>query len=241
MNEIGYVFDLDGTLVDTQTPFHAAAECTVLSRYGILIVPEEISSRFAGISTRQVFQELAPELDPDALVLEKWREMEALLKVKELTILDPQIGDILSLLEDNRIPMAIASASPRSWIEKCISKKTLLVGPRFTGRTIKTLGDFFGSRYVSAQDCARPKPFPDVFLKAKGMLETEFGPTRQWIAVGDGESDVKAGLAADMSVIYLSEKNAEYDQNERVARVRNVQEMRKVFSSQLEAIFGQEV
>jgi len=104
--------------------------------------------------------------------------------------------------------------------------------------TLRSLKHYFGENYVSAEQCSRPKPDPDVFLKAKEMVELEKGPVEQWIAVGDGESDVKAGLAADMTVIYLSERNAEYDQHPRVARVRNVNEMREVFTHQLETIFG---
>jgi len=116
MNKIGYVFDLDGTLVDTQTPFHAAAECNVLFNNGISIRPEEISERFAGIPTRQVFKELAPHLDPEVMVAEKWREMDDLLRLNELRILDSGIADILEMLQERKVPMAIASASPRSWI-----------------------------------------------------------------------------------------------------------------------------
>jgi beta-phosphoglucomutase-like phosphatase (HAD superfamily) len=236
MKEIGYVFNLDGTLVDTQTPFHATAECKVLSNHGVSIHPEEISERFDGVSTRAVFKELAPEQNPDVLMVEKWREMEALLNTQELNILDPDIGYILSLLDNRKIPVAIASASPRSWIEKCIKQETLNVGPKLTGRKIHNLRGFFGTKYVSAQDCARPKPYPDVLLKAKQMLEAKYGSARQWVAVGDGESDVKAGLAADMSVIFLSKKNAGYDQHEKVSRVKSVSEMRDVFSNQLEGI-----
>ncbi len=203
----GYVFDLDGLLVNTQTPFHACAECQVLKEYGITMQPEELSARFAGRSVREVFAELAPDQNPDELVRRKWALMPELLARKQIEAL-PEMLELCRDLNEVGIPIAIASASPASWIRLCLQTRLDVEGE------INTFGQIFGDRYVSAEDCKRPKPAPDVFLAAQALAISHADPkaeVRQWFAVGDGESDVLAGIAAKMHILFLSESNQEFD------------------------------
>lgn len=213
-NKIGFLFDMDGLLFDTQTPFHALAESMVCANHGLCVESQSISALFAGISTRKVFQELLPDEDPELMMQEKWEIIQNLLKTNTLTALDgiPYLCEILRRAD---IPTAIASASPKFWIKQCLSTKVDLSSRFFSSTfypfpTIK-LSYYFGERYVSAEDCSRGKPNPEVFLKAKDLLVSQYGDCKQWFIVGDGRSDVLAGIAADIPVIYLSEKDREFD------------------------------
>lgn len=207
----GFVFDLDGTLTKTQNEFHAKAECAVLAKYGVHLKPENISKKFAGIPTKKVFEELAPGIDTETLTREKWIEMYRMINTNDLHEVEG-MPELVRFLESKGCPISIASASPLRWIRLCMERRTTPTGRR--------LGSSFKKRFVSAEHCDRPKPYPDVFLKGKEVAQnsTHRERTFQWFAVGDGESDVEAGLAADMHVLYLSENNTKYDTHERVKR-----------------------
>ncbi len=207
----GFIFDLDGMLIKTQDEFHAKAECKVLKKYGIDLKPEDISKKFAGIPTKKVFEILAPRIDANTLTREKWTEMYHMAENKQLEEVEGMIG-LVHTLDRKGCPMSIASASPSRWIRLCLERRIAPTGKR--------LGTFFGKRHVSAESCERPKPHPDVFLKGKEIAESTYHgkPIEHWFAIGDGESDVKAGLAAGMHVLYLSSNNTDFDTNEKVRR-----------------------
>jgi beta-phosphoglucomutase-like phosphatase (HAD superfamily) len=207
----GFVFDLDGMLVETQLEHHAKVESEILKKYGVQIYPEEISEKYAGISTKQVFRTIAPHLDPETLAREKWVAMYAHANTEDLREV-PGMMELIRVLHAKQIPISVASASPLRWIRMCLEKK---VRP-----TQKRYGSYFGKRFVSAEHCENPKPYPDVFLKGKEVALNGYHgkPIEQWFAIGDGESDVKAGLAAGMHVLYFSKNNTTYDNHEKVTR-----------------------
>jgi len=207
----GFVFDLDGTLTRTQNEYHATAECFVLKKYGIVLQPDEISQKFAGIPTKKVFETLAPSLDPDILTREKWIKMYEMITKEPLHEVSG-MTDLVRILDFKRRPISIASASPTRWIIACIERRLF--------KTDKRLSSFFRKKYISAEQCERPKPHPDVFLKGREIALHGYNgkPITQWFAIGDGESDVVAGLAADMNVLFLSENNTSFDDNKKVKR-----------------------
>jgi len=56
-----YIFDFDGTIADSQK-LHAFIESRLMKTfYNILIDPESITSKYAGISTRKVFKQILSE------------------------------------------------------------------------------------------------------------------------------------------------------------------------------------
>lgn len=211
-----FIFDLDGLVVDTQTPFHAEAECKVLKEYcNVKITPEQISERFAGIPTKKVFKELAPNFDSNLLVREKWRTMLEILDSQELCCM-PGMYELIFELHKKGFEISIGSASPKYWISKCLKEARPHNYHYFEDMK---LIDMFGYRYYSAEECLNPKPAPDIFLKAHHeMFEGTKLETKCTYVLGDGASDVKAGLAAKMKVIYLSGTNTEFDQNKNVIR-----------------------
>ena len=193
------IFDLDGTLFDTQTPIHATVECSILEKYGIFLKPEEISKRFAGISTKKVFQELAPQENSHFLFEEKWNKICEILKTSSPKPIEGMF-DLLNFLQLQKIKVSIASASPRWYIELLLSK--------YIGNDV-LLEHFFQENYVSAEEVKNPKPAPDVFLEAAKRL----GVTpEKCLVIGDGKSDVHGGVAAGMDVLFLGDTDLEIEQ-----------------------------
>lgn len=204
----GFIFDLDGLLIDTQLPFHAVAESMIFDKYGLHLLPEEISERYAGISTSKIFNELLPQENATELVKEKWEIMSSLVKFHPPVPL-PGMLEVCQFLKTKQAPIIIASASPAFWIELCLDQP--LSGGSFR--------NVFENNFVSAEECKNGKPAPDVFLLAKEKLVTNGVDNKiKWFVVGDGESDVRGGLAAEMDVLYLSSSNKNYDTNNCVKR-----------------------
>jgi HAD superfamily hydrolase (TIGR01509 family) len=179
------IFDLDGTLVRTQAEFHAPAEAAVLAKYGIAVNPQDISERFSGVHTLEVFKQLAPAHDARMLLGEKWAHMRKLTKTKQIEPM-PFAKELVLSLSERGIPIAIASASPLEWIDLCMTR----VG----------LWDYF-YEFASADEVARGKPAPDVFLLAAERLK--YAP-ECCIAIEDGRAGVFAALAADMKTYWLT-------------------------------------
>ncbi len=206
-----FIFDLDGTITDTQTEFHARAECYVLKKFhNIKLKPKDISARFAGIPTRKVFKKLAPKCNADVLVEEKWKRMYQMGKRSAIETLSG-MENLIQVLFANQVPISIATSSPQKWIELCLEEKIY---------STTNLAKVFSGVCVSGEDCKKPKPNPEVFLKAQEAMfklskknKSEF----KTFVVGDGEADVLAGLAMKASVLYLSSDKS-FDENPKVTR-----------------------
>lgn len=216
-----FIFDLDGTLVDTQKPFHAAAESYVLKKFcNIDINPDEISHKFAGMPTKTVFSSLAPSAYTNILVQEKWKYMHQLTGNKEIKIF-PWMEQLLRVLGAQNVPLALASASPVAWIKTCLEIKNF-----FDKRPLKKE---IGDRYISAEECGNPKPDPEVFVRAREKMFARYPDYDPkcfvTYVVGDGEADVKAGLVMGAKVLFISSDCEIFDAHPSVTRFKNHEDL----------------
>ena len=151
-----FIFDLDGTLADTM-PAHFAAWTEVARRRG-LSFPEDRFYSLGGVPTAKIAAMLVAEaglpLDPAAIALEK--EQAYVARIMGGGAIRP-IAPVVEIARRCRAegPMAVASGSLR----------------RLVDRTLAELGiaDWFAA-VVTAEDTARHKPEPDVFLEAARRL-----------------------------------------------------------------------
>ncbi len=157
--ERAFIFDLDGTLVDTM-PSHFVAWTTVATRHG-LHFPEARFYALGGVPTAKIAAMLIEEaglgLDPLAVAMEKEEAYYA--GIGDGAGLKA-IAPVLEMARRHRAegPLAIASGSVR----------------RLVTRSLASLGitDWFAA-IVAAEDTARHKPEPDVFLEAARRLGAE--------------------------------------------------------------------
>lgn len=189
------IFDLDGVLIDSE-PLHAMADNQILIDSGIH-VPENYFDRFVGVTNRGMWEEIKKDysLKPS---IEELMELQNPLKLKLLEESDLKpVRGILELLEDLKkmnIPMAIASSSPRQFIEKVLEKIGVMR---------------YFTLLVSGEEVERSKPAPDIFLKAAELLNVD---PAACIVIEDSASGTIAAKRAGMKCIgYKNESSGNQD------------------------------
>jgi HAD superfamily hydrolase (TIGR01509 family) len=152
----GFIFDLDGTLADTM-PAHFAAWTVTAARYG-LTFPEARFYSLGGVPTRKIAELLVGEagvgVDPQQVALEKEQAFVDRLSQPGLIRPIKTVVDIARACRSQG-PLAIASGGRRHLVERTLS--------------LIEIADWFAA-VVTAEDTARHKPEPDVFLEAARRL-----------------------------------------------------------------------
>jgi pseudouridine-5'-monophosphatase len=180
------LFDLDGTLLDTESLYTQAAE-RVCARHGShydLALKRRIMGGDTLRGAQLVVQTLGLPITPEAYIREREAELHILLP--QLT---PMTGapELVALLAAQGIPMAIATSGHRGITEEKLSYAPFL-------RAIGTL--------VCGDDprLEHPKPAPDIYL----LAAAELGATAPaCVVLEDSLNGVLAGVAAGMRTIAL--------------------------------------
>lgn len=151
----GVVFDLDGTLVDSEGNY-CDADCRMLEEYGVPFTPE-MKLKFVGYSNEAMMRELRDLYGISAGVGDLVaRKNELYLELaRKNTPVFPEMRRLLDVLVQRKIPRAVATGSSRDVVREVLD---------FTG-----LAAYFDV-VLSSDDVGRSKPAPDVFLAAaKGL------------------------------------------------------------------------
>lgn len=175
------IFDCDGVLVDSE-PISNRVFRDMLGEIGLSLTLEYMYEHFVGLSMpacmELVSQLRAQPVPADFLDQVQQRTEEALrAHVQPM----PGIHDVLDGL---RLPYCVASSGAHSKIRTTLGATGLV--ERFHGRIF------------SAQDVARSKPAPDLFLHAAATLG--HAPDR-CLVIEDTPTGVRAGVAAGMRVL----------------------------------------
>ncbi|MEV6315306.1 HAD family phosphatase [Streptomyces sp. NPDC051776] len=150
------IFDLDGTLVDSEPNYHEAGR-RLLAEYGVPGFTWEEHARFIGIGTRETLEVLSREHGIDAPVEEllEGKNRHYLTLASASTEAFPGMRKFAGALHAAGVRTAVASGSSREAIEAALGA---------TG--LAPLMD----AVVSADEVAHGKPEPDVFLEAARLL-----------------------------------------------------------------------
>lgn len=151
----GYIFDCDGTLVDTM-PLHYRAWSAAMQRHGLKgELSEDLFYSLGGVPTRRVAELMGRhyglKLDPDQVFHEK--EDIFISMQGEMKVIQPVVDFARAVAK--RKPVAVASGGP-----KPIVRRTLEV----TG-----LSELFPI-LVTPEDVLHGKPAPDMFLLAAAKM-----------------------------------------------------------------------
>ena len=178
---IHIVFDLDGTLADTQK-----IESDFLASKWVFIDPIVIGKTYAGRTPTEWIAEIFTQRWVDFnqaeisdFVESKDEKVIELLKKWEIELM-PWVIETFRELNNRWIKMGIASGACREFIDLFI--------------------EYFGLDMIesstSANEVEHKKPAPDVFLASFSTLEKLYGkPTKKWV-IGDGKTDIVGGKAA---------------------------------------------
>jgi HAD superfamily hydrolase (TIGR01509 family) len=178
------IFDLDGVLIDSE-PLHALADNQLLIESGI-ITPDNYFDRFVGITNWDMWTEIKREYSIE-LSIEELMELQMPMKLKLLKEMDfIPVRGVTGLLEElkrREVPMAIASSSPRLFIESVIQK----IG----------INEYF-KVWISGEEVEHGKPEPDIFLKAAELLNVS---PNACVVIEDSASGTVAAKRAGMKCI----------------------------------------
>lgn len=180
------IFDLDGTLVDTE-PFFWDVYREVFTRQGITF-PEELEAATTGLdmpTTAQLLLERTgstwtPQELIDRHLARLYERFDAELRPY------PAAVNLLQTLYDTGKPLGVASNSPVDYVRRAL-------------RAIQA--DIYLTTIVGCDLVARPKPHPDVYLEACANLSVD--PIR-CLAVEDSQVGMQAAQAAGMSVAWIN-------------------------------------
>ncbi len=189
MEELLFIFDCDGVLVDSE-----ALSSEVLSRemveLGIPMSPQEAHRRFLGRSLpdclRMVEEILGRPLSGDFLPRLQERTLAAFAgKLKPV----PQVEEALAAMEQLRLRRCVASNGGLGKMKHSLALTGLL-------RFFPTQGA--DSVLFSAEQVERGKPAPDLFLFAAERMNV---PVSNCIVIEDSLAGVCAAVAASMRVM----------------------------------------
>jgi len=183
------IFDCDGVLIDSEPIANRVlAEC--LCEIGLPTTTEQSFERYHGMSYPACFAAVERALGrklPAGFESDHWGRLELAL-ARELEAV-PFVLDALARI---RTPACVASNGRRSTMQKTLAKTGLI--ERFAGKIF------------SADDVARPKPAPDLFLHAAASMGAD--PARCAV-VEDSPHGVAAAVAAGMAVFgYAAQTDA---------------------------------
>lgn len=180
------IFDMDGVLVDSE-PLHYATTNAVLARRGVRLEAPDYEG-LKGLTDLALFERLGARFGlpdpPRALAAE--RVGDVLVAMAEGVLL-PTDGALECLigLQAEGLRLALASSATRLQVGLVVERLGI-------GRLLGAV--------VSADDVARGKPFPDLFLAAASRLAV---PPADCLVVEDAVLGVVAARAAGMSAIAL--------------------------------------
>ena len=180
----GAIFDMDGTLFDTEKLYRQAWIETA-DTFGVERKPE-MATVMSGSSVQNILIKIPqffPEVDANEyflrVVKRVKKEIEAKLEIKSGVV------EILNFFHENKIPMAIASSSETDAIFKNIKRAGI---------------DNFFSAIVGGDQITEGKPAPDIFLSAAKKINL---PPEDCYVFEDSANGIRAASAANCAPIMV--------------------------------------
>ena len=180
------LFDFDGLILDTEVPIYEAWRENFLAfghDLALEVYAACVGSNFGAFDPKSHLESLTR----GAIDWSDWdtnRERDALARTHRL---DPLPG-VLALLDDADaagIPCAVASSSPRDWVEGHLAR-------------LGILDRFALTRCLD--DVRAPKPAPDLFLAAAAGLGTDPAAA---IVLEDSLNGLRASRAAGIACVIV--------------------------------------
>nr|WSX53160.1 HAD family phosphatase [Streptomyces sp. NBC_00974] len=183
---ISVIFDLDGTLVDSEPNYYESGRRT-LERHGVPDFTWEQHSRYIGIGTLETLEILRDAYGIEAPVEQLLTEQNAayLELARTRTEAYPEMRKFVERLHADGIAMAVASGSSREAIDAVLTGTGL---------------DALLTTVVSAEEVERGKPAPDVFLEAARRLGAD---PADCVVVEDAAPGALAARAAGMECVAI--------------------------------------
>jgi len=177
---------MDGVISDTQG-LQASVEENLLKKYGIEMMADEITDKYAGVADKEWFQMIIKDfnlkIDVETMINQKWAEIlkKAKNNIKEIV----GVVKLIKEFKERGFKLAVASASPFEFINLVLSE--LKLKDKFDVLT-------------SATEIEKGKPDPQIFLLTAQRLNLK---PEECLVIEDGISGMIAARAAGMKCIGL--------------------------------------
>lgn len=178
------MFDLDGTLVDTE-PLWRDAKTATMERFGYSPTPADMRATM-GAPIAAVAAYLAPlvRVAPDDVSVTLVAEMELLARTRPVRVM-PGVRELRVRLEERGIRTGLASNSWRSLLDLTLDR-----------------AGFSFEATVAGDEAAAPKPDPAPYVELAARLDADPAFT---VVIEDSAPGLAAGLAAGACVLAVPE------------------------------------
>ncbi len=190
MKKIGFIFDLDGVIVDT-AKYHYLAWKKLADELGIEFTQTD-NELFKGVSRKKCLELLlemggrtATQVQIDAWLFEKNEDYLGYINGMDESEILPDVPKVLNFLKKQNIPMALGSASKNA--RPILEKVNLL-------RYFDTI--------VDGNQVTKAKPDPEVFLMAAAQLGVS---PENCVVFEDALAGIEAANVAGMISIGIGE------------------------------------
>ncbi len=180
------IFDFDGLIMDTETAtFEAWRE--IYAEHGQPLTLETwaqcVGSDFGAYDPKRELEKLAGrELDWEPIHAERRKRVMAILSAYDAL---PGVRDRLREADELKLPCAVASSSPRWWVEQWLKHLGLLEAFQ---------------NITCLEDTGRAKPDPGLFQRAAGKLGV---PGGEIVVLEDSLNGLRAAHAAQMRCVVV--------------------------------------
>lgn len=191
MKKTGFIFDLDGVIVDT-AKYHYLAWRKLANALGFEFTQEQ-NEQFKGVSRKRCLEILleiggikASKEQFNKWLVEKNKDYLSLIEGMDESEILPDVQKVLTLLKKHHMPIALGSASKNA---RPILEKVKLM-------------DYFDV-IVDGTHVAKAKPDPEVFLIAAEQLGV---PPEDCVVFEDAVAGIEAANNAGMLSIGIGEE-----------------------------------
>lgn len=187
----GFIFDLDGVIVDT-AKYHYLAWKKLANQLGFEFTKEQ-NELFKGVSRKRCLEILlqignreATQQEFDTWMIEKNVDYLAYIENMDASEILPDVPKILQFLKENNIPIGLGSASKNA--QPILEKVGLL---------------HYFDTIVDGNNVTKAKPDPEVFLLAAKQLGVN---ADDCIVFEDAVAGIEAANKANMISIGIGDK-----------------------------------
>ncbi|MFM7056496.1 MAG: HAD family hydrolase [Planctomycetota bacterium] len=186
------VFDLDGTLLNTEDIFEQAG-CQLMARRGLEMTPQ-IRHAMLGRRPAEAFTALKSLTGLTDSIEDMMHETKVLFRqLAETTVaVLPGVPEMLDIADHCGLPRAVATSSPRPWMTWLLTKVNLLHRFHFT---------------LTAEDVTFGKPHPEIYLAAAAQLGI---PPHEMLVFEDSETGTRSAAAAGAFVVAVPNRHTSH-------------------------------
>lgn len=190
-----FIFDMDGVIIDSE-PIHFDEDMKTMHHLGASITMEQLEP-YVGMTNPEMWVLIKQHYNL-AQSVEEIINYQLNAKIRHLQDIEifpiTGIPELIDELKIRKIPIAVASSSPRRFIEEVLSK-------------FKIAHEF--NCIVSGEEVPKGKPAPDVYIEAAKQLNVN---PRKCLVLEDSRNGIAAAKAAGMRCIgYVNANSGNQD------------------------------